>query len=421
MTTNAARIKFYEAMNKFFKIGITAALFLGMAVLVHAQDASSQTGSGPGKITFPIAELGNCGSQVECRAYCDKTENLDACTAFAKEHNLISNDEADQNQKFSSVLKTGGPGGCTTIDACKAYCSVAQHQQECQDFAQAHGLIKPDDAAKLKKFQSLVSAGQTPGGCTTKDACETYCQDQSHKQECLDFTVKLGAISKDQANKIKQSGTTGPGGCNSKDACEAYCQQTEHQQECLDFAQSHGLPKFKDFQANLQNAGGLTGCLAKILGSDALSKIDTRNLNADQKAAIAKCRPSPGPQPSATGTPPHLPGANLPPGNLKDCLVKILGADAVANLNTKNLTQDQKAAIAKCRPAPPQEDHAGVTGQQTGDGQKPPLPPPPPPGPTGNPPPANLPPPPPHQSEASEGSGQPAYQYQNPAYGYQSH
>lgn len=40
----------------------------------------------PPEITFPIAELGNCGSQGECAAYCDLPENMPACLDFAEAH-----------------------------------------------------------------------------------------------------------------------------------------------------------------------------------------------------------------------------------------------------------------------------------------------------------------------------------------------
>ncbi len=35
-------------------------------------------------ITYPIAELGNCASQQECKAYCDISSNFSSCIAFAQ-------------------------------------------------------------------------------------------------------------------------------------------------------------------------------------------------------------------------------------------------------------------------------------------------------------------------------------------------
>src|SRR5581483_6174279 len=110
-------------MKIFIKFSVIASLFFSAFLMAAAQNsgATQQT------ITFPIAELGNCGSQVECKAYCNKQENIDACTAFAEAHNLINAQEKQKNQKFAQALKNGGPGGCTDADSCKAYCQDQSH------------------------------------------------------------------------------------------------------------------------------------------------------------------------------------------------------------------------------------------------------------------------------------------------------
>ena len=41
-------------------------------------------------IVHPVAQLGNCKSETECRLYCDNPENMELCLVFAKKHNLIS-------------------------------------------------------------------------------------------------------------------------------------------------------------------------------------------------------------------------------------------------------------------------------------------------------------------------------------------
>ena len=38
-------------------------------------------------IQYPVKELGNCQDEKECRTYCDKPENMDACVTFAKKIN----------------------------------------------------------------------------------------------------------------------------------------------------------------------------------------------------------------------------------------------------------------------------------------------------------------------------------------------
>ena len=67
----------YEARLKAVRIGSAAmlgALFILSAALVSAQEST---------ITFPVPELGNCGSKSECRTYCDDLANIKTCVAFA--------------------------------------------------------------------------------------------------------------------------------------------------------------------------------------------------------------------------------------------------------------------------------------------------------------------------------------------------
>lgn len=252
-------------------------------------------------ITFPIPELGNCTDKAACKAYCDNPTNIDACTAFAQTHGLMSKEEAEHAKKFKRSLeegttpggcktpdecksycsdirniesclafakaqgikdehseegekvfryiKAGGamPGGCTSRDTCDAYCSDFDHAEECLAFAEKAGLtvtrggegdIPP---GQFRKFIELAKRGETPGGCTSKDACETYCRDSSHFEECVSFGEKIGFIPPAEAEKIRKTGGKGPGGCTSAEACRSFCDDPAHRDECFRFAEEHGL------------------------------------------------------------------------------------------------------------------------------------------------------------------------------------
>ena len=47
-------------------------------------------------ITFPIAELGNCGSQNACHDYCEVDANHDACLTYAQAHNLMTREKVQE-------------------------------------------------------------------------------------------------------------------------------------------------------------------------------------------------------------------------------------------------------------------------------------------------------------------------------------
>ena len=41
-------------------------------------------------ITFPVAELGGCASEDECRTYCNDQSHWNECSAFAGNYGIIT-------------------------------------------------------------------------------------------------------------------------------------------------------------------------------------------------------------------------------------------------------------------------------------------------------------------------------------------
>ncbi|MDE2037834.1 MAG: hypothetical protein KGI69_01250 [Patescibacteria group bacterium] len=199
---------------------------------------------------FPIASLGGCDSRSACHAYCDDPAHMQACTDYAKQSGMISQSQADDAQAFASILAKGqGPGGCSTPDACDAYCSTIANMSSCIDFAKANGFSTPDIAIGEKMLAYIKSGGHMPGECMSKKSCMAYCDQPSHMQECqTDFEAAgvgdvIGphgngqgmpggsgpsAAGFEQAHKSFQ----GPGNCTSKESCDAYCSDPSHQAEC---------------------------------------------------------------------------------------------------------------------------------------------------------------------------------------------
>lgn len=46
------------------------------------------------------------------------------------------------------------------------------------------------------------TGGESPGGCCGKEACDAYCNDLSHMQECIDFAVKAGFMTQEEAEEM---------------------------------------------------------------------------------------------------------------------------------------------------------------------------------------------------------------------------
>lgn len=156
-------------------------------------------------------------------------------------------------------------GNCQNKDSCKAYCDDLSHKDECVSFAKKHGFISDEDAEKAAK---MPNAG--PGGCKSENECRAYCADEANMDECLAFAkqhgigdINKGEIARERAKLIRETG--GPGQCQSERECRAYCDNPAHADECLAFAEKHNLIDKKELKAarKVMKEGGPGGCRSK--------------------------------------------------------------------------------------------------------------------------------------------------------------
>ncbi|MBI2592932.1 MAG: hypothetical protein HYW37_02130 [Candidatus Colwellbacteria bacterium] len=248
---------------------------------------------------------GGCRSPGECESFCRNINNIEACITFAKERGF-KDKNVDEGEKVLSYIKSGGrmPGGCTSRDSCEKYCGDFSHAEECFNFAQKAGLTQvrgevPGRAegrfeggippGQFQKFLEAVKKGETPGGCKSKDECETYCGGGAHFEECVAFGEKTGFIERDQAEKIRKSGGKGPGSCASPESCRAYCNEPTHQEECFRFAEENGFigkeelkhakEGFVRLRQGLEQAPPeVAECLKSVLGPDIIGSIESGKL-----------------------------------------------------------------------------------------------------------------------------------------------
>ncbi len=220
-------------------------------------------------ISYPVPALGNCQNETECRTYCDNVDHAKECFAFAKKYHLISDEEAQKAADHFLNVKNG-PGGCNSGKSCEAYCSAIEHLDECIAFAEKTGHYEPDELVEAKKFQALVKAGkQFPGGCRDRNACEIYCGDPAHMEECLNFAEESGFMPPEEIAEAKKFMTLmrrgeSPGGCTSKEQCEKYCFEENHFDECVVFAEKAGVMSPEDIQMARKTGGkGPGGCRSK--------------------------------------------------------------------------------------------------------------------------------------------------------------
>lgn len=235
-----------------------SALLIFAATLTRAQDIA---------ITYPVAELGGCGSKDECRAYCDDLAHVNECVAFAEAHGLMDTEEAEDAREFAK-LGGEGPGGCTSKDECEAYCENVTHIDECLAFAETHGILSDDELEEARQVARALGQGaELPGGCTSKRSCEAYCEDPSHMRQCLAFAKQAGFMDEKElaeAEKVAaylESGGAMPGGCRGERECKAYCEGGDHMEECAEFAIQAGFMSQKEAEMFRKTGGkGPGGC-----------------------------------------------------------------------------------------------------------------------------------------------------------------
>ena len=211
-------------------------LLVGFGVLASISylNASSKE-----DIVFPVAELGNCGSENECKTYCDGPENFEACIAFAEKYNLMSQEEINMAKKVGGK---DGPGGCRGDNGCKSYCDDINNIEECLAFAEENDILPPDELEEAKKVaQALKGGAKMPGGCTSKERCEDYCGDPENTEECVAFAEAAGFMSPEEVAMVRKTGGKGPGDCRGKNQCDAYCEDSAHMEECINFAIEYDL------------------------------------------------------------------------------------------------------------------------------------------------------------------------------------
>jgi len=226
----------------------------------------------PFDIDYPIAELGNCASQDDCRVYCDEPENSDACITFAENQGMMKTEEAQEMREKTEEFKRGleefenSPGQCTTPRECDAYCRVEEHLDECLDYSVKYGHSTQEEVDKIK---AQAEKGG-PGGCKSREECDNFCDNPDNTDECFSFVIEEGKITQEEADFLKQQmikhkrddhrgpeddmedideekveallqEMSGPGGCQTMEECGKYCSDFSHGEECMLFAVEHKI------------------------------------------------------------------------------------------------------------------------------------------------------------------------------------
>lgn len=267
---------------------ITFALLFSSFIVVSALN--------PFDISYPIAELGNCGSQEECKIFCDNPDNKISCVNWAESKGFIPPEKAKKSRdliEFEKSPEKYGPGGCITPQECDVFCRVRENLNECLRYNVKQGFMPRDEADKI-----IAEADKKgPGGCDSKESCDNFCRNPENMKECMRFAVNEGKITQEDADFMARNAQArgprgpggppqkiggpkppkideekakialelrggGPGGCKDMKECEIYCGGPEHGEECLNFAIEHGFmpPEEAERAKKMMTMTGPGGC-----------------------------------------------------------------------------------------------------------------------------------------------------------------
>ena len=235
------------------------AISLSVSFVLIAQATSAED------IVYPVAELGNCKNETDCRTYCDKSENIKVCINFAEKHNLLSNEELRRGKKFTEIGK--GPGGCTNQANCESYCNDASRIDECLAFAEKNDFMSREELKEARLVQAALAKGaQLPGGCKNKKECDAYCEDPDNMEQCIAFGEAAGFIPQDELAEAKQvleamKKGVKPPPCRGREACDDYCSQPDNLEQCVSFAEAAGFMSSEEAEMARKTGGvGPGGC-----------------------------------------------------------------------------------------------------------------------------------------------------------------
>jgi len=352
-----------------------------------------------------------CGGPKQCNTYCSNPLHMEECIAFSLAAGLVPDKQKIQMQKTLEVIKQGiKPPACRPnppseseqtqlgqtsqpsqseqdLPSCDQYCGT--HTEECMSFSLATGMVPDDQKEQMQKTLNVLKSGIKPPACQPNQsdqpnqseqsnrpsqqnktsqsgqglqACDQYCADSSHIEECVKFSVAMGNMTEQQAQNSIKNGGKGPGGCVGKEACNAFCDNSDNQETCFEFGKENGmipaedLQKMQEGQQKMKDAFSqipqeVLDCITTSSGADVVEKMKTGSMTPRKAGdSINQCFQ----KFSMTERPP---GQDLP------------GGDQQMNQNQSDQTNQKNQPGDKFQPRPGTKNGGGQQmPQQAGPG-----------------------------------------------------
>lgn len=278
-----------------------------------------------------------CSGPKQCETYCSSSAHMEECMTFSLAAGIVPDNQKEQMQKTLDAIKKGAkPPACQPnppsdqlgktnqsnngLQSCDEYCGT--HQEECMSFSLATGMVPDDQKEQMQKTLDVLKQGIKPPACQPNppsqdgaknqpnkpsqsgqglQACDAYCAEPSHVEECVKFSVAIGNMTEEQGQNSIKNGNKGPGGCIGKDACDTFCNNPDNQDACFNFAKDNGmipegdLQKMQAGQQKMKDSFSsippeVLDCITSSLGADVVEKMKTGSMIGRQNGdAINQC------------------------------------------------------------------------------------------------------------------------------------
>ena len=269
-----------------------------------------------------------CSGPKQCDAYCGSSEHMEECMTFSLAAGIAPDNQKEQMQKTLDALKNGIKiPACHGQQECDKYCGT--HMEECITFSLAAGMVPDNQKEQVQKTLNVIKQGIKPPACQPKQpdesnqpnqpnqpgqtnqpeqpnqqnqnqpagqvnqpsqsgqnlqACDQYCADPGHVEECVKFSVAMGNMTEQQGQNSIKNGNKGPGGCIGRDACDTFCNNPDNQETCFNFGKENGMIPQEDLQRMQEGQQKMKDsfsqipqevldCLTSSLGADVVEKM----------------------------------------------------------------------------------------------------------------------------------------------------
>ena len=198
-----------------------------------------------------------CAGKKECDVYCSRIEHMEECMEFGIAAGFMPPEEIENAKKTLEAIKKGAkPPNCRGEEECNVYCSQPEYMEECMEFGIAAGFIPPEEIEGARAALKAIKQGIRPPNCRGKEECDAYCSQPEHQKECINFAEAAGFMTAEEAARARKMAELGieggPGGCQGKEECEAFCQNPANLETCINFSVKTGDMSQEEAQRMLE-------------------------------------------------------------------------------------------------------------------------------------------------------------------------